>query len=564
MQIPLLDRFDPDAPVLLIASDARTRRIGAAQFVARAVALAERLPRATYAVQRCERAPEFLLGMTAAWIAGQTVVMPPTRLAADLDSVLARFPDSYVLVDESGGPCGGPEVSGTPVFQLAWDFDDGCAGVRWPPPTIPGNQIAAILFTSGSTREPRAHRKSWESLCCGATTFIETFGPDAGRIAICGTVSPQHMFGLEATAMAPLRSGCPLWSVRPRFAADLVDLGERAARDFDGGLWLATTPLHLDAIYRGSSRRPTLGRIIVSTMSMPVDLARRIEAEWQVRLDEIYGSTECGMIAVRRPACSGAFTPGAGIRVALAPDGVASAEGAAFGAVEIEDVLARVDASQIEFTLEGRRTDLVKVAGKRTTLRALNDHLRSIDGVVDGTFVSGSDGNGRLSALVVAPTLDAGSIRIALADRIDAAFMPRPLVLVRELPRDERGKLPQALLRAMVGESVDDRSDSASREADRSIVVRGMSIPSDDPAIPGHFPGSPVVPGAMLLHLVEDVLRERGQRVAECVQAKFLAPLIPGVPFEIRIGFPEPGIAHFDLIAGPTVLTSGVFRCEAA
>ena len=49
----------------------------------------------------------------------------------------------------------------------------------------------------------------------------------------------------------------------------------------------------------------------------------------------------------------------------------------------------------------------------------------------------------RVAALVVAPGLTAAQIHERLAASIDPAFMPRPLVLVDALPRNELGKLPR-------------------------------------------------------------------------------------------------------------------------
>jgi acyl-coenzyme A synthetase/AMP-(fatty) acid ligase len=50
---------------------------------------------------------------------------------------------------------------------------------------------------------------------------------------------------------------------------------------------------------------------------------------------------------------------------------------------------------------------------------------------------------------VVAPTLDAAAILSALRERVDPAFLPRPLLLVEALPRNETGKLPQQALQAL-------------------------------------------------------------------------------------------------------------------
>lgn len=48
------------------------------------------------------------------------------------------------------------------------------------------------------------------------------------------------------------------------------------------------------------------------------------------------------------------------------------------------------------------------------------------------------------------------------------------------------------------------------------------------PALAGHFPGNPVVPGVVLLERVAAALRTwRGQTV-EGLEAKFVQPLLPG------------------------------------
>jgi acyl-coenzyme A synthetase/AMP-(fatty) acid ligase len=69
--------------------------------------------------------------------------------------------------------------------------------------------------------------------------------------------------------------------------------------------------------------------------------------------------------------------------------------------------------------------------------------------VRDGTFVVPEQGSGavtRLTAYVVAPGLSGESLLAALRQRIDAAFLPRPICFVEALPRNETGKLPRRAL----------------------------------------------------------------------------------------------------------------------
>jgi acyl-coenzyme A synthetase/AMP-(fatty) acid ligase len=53
---------------------------------------------------------------------------------------------------------------------------------------------------------------------------------------------------------------------------------------------------------------------------------------------------------------------------------------------------------------------------------------------------------------VVAPGLTREAVLAALRERVDAAFLPRPLVLLERLPRATTGKLPQEALRTLARE----------------------------------------------------------------------------------------------------------------
>jgi 3-hydroxyacyl-[acyl-carrier-protein] dehydratase len=55
-----------------------------------------------------------------------------------------------------------------------------------------------------------------------------------------------------------------------------------------------------------------------------------------------------------------------------------------------------------------------------------------------------------------------------------------------------------------------------------------LRIEAAHPALAGHFPGRPVVPGVLLLERVAAALRDwRGKCVGK-LDAKFLQPLLPG------------------------------------
>jgi acyl-coenzyme A synthetase/AMP-(fatty) acid ligase len=103
--------------------------------------------------------------------------------------------------------------------------------------------------------------------------------------------------------------------------------------------------------------------------------------------------------------------------------------------------------------LHGRIADLVNIAGKRSSLAYLNHQLNAIAGVQDGAFYMPEErdleGVTRLMAFVVAPGFTQAALLTALRERIDPIFLPRPLLLLDQLPRNSTGKLPREALQAL-------------------------------------------------------------------------------------------------------------------
>jgi 3-hydroxymyristoyl/3-hydroxydecanoyl-(acyl carrier protein) dehydratase len=61
-----------------------------------------------------------------------------------------------------------------------------------------------------------------------------------------------------------------------------------------------------------------------------------------------------------------------------------------------------------------------------------------------------------------------------------------------------------------------------------SHLEYAFRVANDHPALPGHFPGNPIVPGVLLLDQVIAALqKETGRRVVRLRQAKFESPLRP-------------------------------------
>jgi 3-hydroxymyristoyl/3-hydroxydecanoyl-(acyl carrier protein) dehydratase len=67
-------------------------------------------------------------------------------------------------------------------------------------------------------------------------------------------------------------------------------------------------------------------------------------------------------------------------------------------------------------------------------------------------------------------------------------------------------------------------------------VVSTFMVPADHPALAGHFPGRPVVPGVVLLEATLAAVGGSGAWTLQSIPtAKFLQPVLPGEQIELRI-----------------------------
>jgi 3-hydroxymyristoyl/3-hydroxydecanoyl-(acyl carrier protein) dehydratase len=82
-------------------------------------------------------------------------------------------------------------------------------------------------------------------------------------------------------------------------------------------------------------------------------------------------------------------------------------------------------------------------------------------------------------------------------------------------------------------------------------------IDADHPALPGHFPGQPVVPGVVLLDRVACALQQwRALQIGRLVQVKFLRPLLPGQDAELTLTDNGSNIG-FSIVCGDARIASG-------
>ena len=442
-RLPLIESERPLSPIAWRGAQAVSQQ----QFLCDVRRLADRLPDATHALNLCEDRYRFMTAFAAVCLRGQTNLLPPSQAIGVIGEIAAAYPGCYVLGDAAS-----PDLQ--PLIKIVVSDDDSDESADPKPqmiPLLPENHVAALVFTSGSSGAPQAHAKTWRNLVQTARLAAQRFLGSANSTAnIVATVPSQHMYGLETTVMMALAGGCAAHGGRAFFPADL----RQALLDMPPPRVLVTTPVHLRACLATALPFPPLHLIICATAALEPELAAAAEAALGAPLFEIYGCTEAGSMASRRTIETPTWQFYPGMHLSR-QGGVHFVHGQHLDSlVALPDVVE--DLGQGRFRLCGRRTDMLKVAGKRTSLSELSARLLRIPGVCDAVvFVPDAQARGeaRPAALVVAPHLSEREILAALATTVDPVFLPRPLIRLSSLPRNAVGKLPRALLLAELARS---------------------------------------------------------------------------------------------------------------
>ena len=446
---PLLAHGDLDA-VFAWSADGP---VSVSNYLADAHRLAEQLPATGYLLNLCHDRYRFAVGFAAGLLRGMTSLQPSSQSAETFRRLQAEYAGLVCLCDDAA------ETLDLPRLDFPADFSVTPAVNREKEPKtesaipqIPAERIAAILFTSGSTGLPQAQRKTWGKLVANGRAEAFALGLDRQPHAIVGTVPVQHSYGFESTFLLALHGGCAFWTGKPFYPQDIAS----ALATVPQPRLLVTTPFHLSALLAAEIELPPVDMLLSATAPLSTVLAAAAEARTSAPMLEIYGSTESGQLASRRTTDGAAWTLLPGVRLEQDGEDTVACAGHVEGRVALSDLIELLPDQR--FLLHGRHADLINIAGKRTSLAYLNHQLGAVPGVVDGSFFlpdeAGPDGVTRLTAFVVAPKLTARQVTVELRQRIDAIFLPRPLVLVDKLPRNSTGKLPRGDLQALYAEKV--------------------------------------------------------------------------------------------------------------
>jgi len=498
-----------------------------ADLLAHAIALSEKLPAKSYAINLCQDRYLFIVAYLAVCLRQQTSLLPSNQSAKTLADLTESYPNSYTLGDD--------KLSSD--FHINYDLLDKSTQ---PCPLIDIDRPLSISFTSGSTGKPKAIIKTWREFQKSAELALQRFELQNQAITLLSTVPMQHMYGLETSFFWVLFSRMKLHNSRPFYPEDI----RTTLADLPAEKILVSTPRHLKICSQTQGQWGTIKFILSSTAPMDSLLAQQIEQNLQTPLFELFGSTETLSFASRQASKSQKWQPYASIQLTQNDNQFVLQGGHIIKPRALDDTFEIDDKGN--FSLLGRSADLIKIAGKRASLHDLNQQLTNISGIEDGVFFFSK--NERLSALVVSK-LPKKTIISRLRLAIDEVFLPRAIYTVFTLPRNNMGKLLKTELEHLI------------RTQKMLAIKQHYHIPAAHPCFAGHFPSNPIVPGVVLLNYVQQQLLAAfpNDRICTLTQAKFLHPLLPDQDFSVSLTQSSAHNIKFTCMRESETLVTGTF-----
>lgn len=448
-------------------------------------------------------------------------------------------------------------------------------------PALPGaeldlEQCRLSLCTSGSSGEPKRIDKTLRQLANEVEALEQLWGADLGEAWIIGSVATQHIYGLLFRVLWPLCAGRPFVRRQLAFPEDL----QRASREHPAFAWVGSPALlkrmgdNLDWPALSAVRQ-----VFSSGGALPADAAQSLQQRLQQWPTEILGSSETGGIAWRQGASL--WQPFVGVELSQDSDGALLIASPYLPAGHVEHTADAVRiAADGRFELLGRLDRIVKLEEKRISLPMLEQALVAHEWVAEARLGVVQENRAVLGALLVLS--DAGlfalrehgrrslteALRKHLSQHCEALALPRRWRLVRQLPLNSQGKLPQADIEVLLlapRPKAPEVLEQVETDGEWSLQ---LSVPPDLAYFSGHFPKAPVLPGVVqvewALNLGRQLLNLSG-KFAGMEVLKFQQLVRPGDEIQLHLRFdPERGKLYFAYRNDTATCSSGRILLGAA
>ncbi len=340
------------------------------------------------------------------------------------------------------------------------------------------DDLAAILYTSGTTGRSKGAMLTHRNLASNAVTLVSSWGFTRGDVLI-HALPIYHVHGLFVALHCALLSGSRVLWMTKFDAKEVLRLMPRA-----------TAMMGVPTFYTRLLAEPGVDRATCESMRLFVagsapllaETFREFEQRTGHAVLERYGMTETGMNASnpllgrRKPGCVGPPLPGVSIRVVDA-EGAQCAAGT-IGEIEVRgpnvtpgywnqpDKTAESFRGDAWFrtgdlgtfdddgylAIVGRAKDLIISGGLNIYPKEIEERLDALPGIEESAVIGVPDadfGESVLAVVIPRPghSLDEARIIATLKGEIASFKVPKRVVFATELPRNAMGKVQKSALR---------------------------------------------------------------------------------------------------------------------
>jgi acyl-CoA synthetase (AMP-forming)/AMP-acid ligase II/3-hydroxymyristoyl/3-hydroxydecanoyl-(acyl carrier protein) dehydratase len=504
-----------------------------------------------------EDAADLAIALLGAWRAGVSVLLPTDlqaqtrqRWSSEVDLWLTDQPDDAHLFDFNAAPLG----------AAALDLD----------------RCSLSLCTSGSSGEPKRIDKTLRQLVNEVQALEQLWGADLGPACIIGSVATQHIYGLLFRVLWPLCAGRSFVRKQLAFPEDM----QRASREHPAFAWVASPALlkrmgdNLDWPALSAVRR-----VFSSGGALPADAAQSLHQRLHQWPTEIFGSSETGGIAWRQG--HDLWQPFADVALSQDNDGALLITSPYLPAGHVEHT---ADAARIaadgRFELLGRLDRIVKLEEKRISLPMLEKALMDHEWVAEARLGVVQENRASLGALLVLSESGLHALRNQgrrtltqqlrqhLSQHCEALALPRRWRLLRQLPLNSQGKLPQADVEALLLAPRPKAPQVLEKIEAQGEWSLQLAVPPDLAYFSGHFPRAPVLPGVVQVEWALKLgqqLMNLPEKFAGMEVLKFQQLVRPGDEVQLHLRFdPVRSKLYFAYRNETATCSSGRILLEAA
>lgn len=366
------------------------------------------------------------------------------------------------------------------------------------------------IFTSGSTGLPKPIEKTVNQFEIEIQQLESNWGKLSADL-IVASVSHQHMYGLTFKIMLSLMMKIP-------FVCEPIIYQEQLYQYNDKKFLYITSPAIIKTL---DVKLPTINceKVISAGGSLKYEEALTCKQNFNVLPDEIYGSTETGIIATRKQLHPNMpwqlfsemeLQQNGDQKTCLISPLLTQPE-------LLNDKITIVDAQH--FHLNGRSDKIIKISENRVSLTYIENKINQLPEVEEAIVIPLIQNNRTILGAIVKLSTSHSELskehnsynltqyfRLFLKDELSLIELPKKWRFVENLPKNMQGKTTYMELKSLfeTNEKVMNKvfANELSVDKDTHHVNIELVIPTDLFWFKGHFPSQPLLPGVVQLNWV--------------------------------------------------------------